>query len=426
MRGRSRSSISRATALLAALLAAPVAGCGPGESKSAASADTASAPAPADLTALLRRDHGARPLAQAEVFTWLSSHEFAELERQIDAVQASFEAGAAEERFAVNAFAAFRSPDASLLEHLDAWVAARPASYASRAARGLFLAESGWRARGTPGSSDVPAQAVPKLHRAALEDLRAAVAARPGLMLGYGEIIRIAAAAGDRTLAAGALESALQAYPQSYWVRSAYMELLRPRHGGSHEQMAGFARDAQQQLRKNPRLVLLGAGEFTDRGETALLAKDCESAIRSYTEALGYGPDLDALRGRGRCLAELERDGLALRDFDAVLLIEPDSAEVLVRRGRIYRKLERIEKAALDFKQAEAQEPIDSWVLGEIGLNHQQLGRLEQAVRSYERSLAYEPRNLHTLERLVALLPQLGRRADAERHALQLIELRRE
>jgi hypothetical protein len=94
--------------------------------------------------------------AQIELLDLLRGRQFAELTRRVEAEQAAFEADLQREPVTNQMWNTFGITDPALGPALDAWTAA-VASYGPQVARGLYLRERAWAARGGKWASETSA-----------------------------------------------------------------------------------------------------------------------------------------------------------------------------------------------------------------------------------------------------------------------------
>ena len=194
------------------------------------------------------------------VLRLLRAKQFDALESWLVDLQAQFEADHRKEYWPIDALDAFGNVDPALTPLLDAWVAAKPDSYMALAARGIHQEGVGWYRRGARWACETPPEnfaGMRDAHATAFPDLDEALARHPALVAGHRALIRIASANGaPMDVKRQLLDQALVACPDCYNVRVIYMFALRPRWGGSYEQMKAFARESID-ASTNPKLRVL-------------------------------------------------------------------------------------------------------------------------------------------------------------------------
>lgn len=204
-----------------------------------------------------------------------------------------------------------------LLEKLDKWVDTRP-SYISYGARGIYKTERGYYFRGDKYIHETPPENISKMikiHEEAKNDLLIALDKNRKFAPAYAALIDIERASGNAESAEKILTTAVQEIPQTYYIRHAYLIVLKPRWGGSYAKMQAYADSLKKEALVNPRIWSLRAEASADRGFSAWHEKDYKSAIQYYTEALSYGDRMSFLENRGYIYMALKQYDLSLADL---------------------------------------------------------------------------------------------------------------
>ena len=94
---------------------------------------------------------------------------------------------------------------------------------------------------------------------------------------------------------------------------------------------------------------------------------------------------------RGRDHRNADQYGQALADYNAALVIEPESARAFRGRGETYRYLEQFDAALADFGRALALDPGNSWAFSRRGETYRYMGRGDEALADFDRALALDP-----------------------------------
>jgi tetratricopeptide (TPR) repeat protein len=177
---------------------------------------------------------------------------------------------------------------------------------------------------------------------AATDDAIAAIRLDDSDPYGFALIVSAARMGGAEQLERRALENGLRREPASFTLRVGHLDALRPRWGGSFEEMDAFAAAAQQHVRKNPRLrVLLGFSAY-ERGEVLSDNRQFEEAIAAYTTALSFGEFWRYRMARGESYSHARQYDRALVDFNHVIAERPGSARALAWRSVTYTNLARL------------------------------------------------------------------------------------
>jgi len=112
--------------------------------------------------------------------------------------------------------------------------------------------------------------------------------------------------------------------------------------------------------------------------KTNMLHKHFTDAERGFGEVLAVDPrNLEARKGRGYCLLNLDRLEHAVREFDAVLESQPDDAVTLRYRSKAHGLLRDFPRAIRDLERAIALMPNATELPGELATMY--------AIRSHER-----------------------------------------
>ena len=278
---------------------------------------------------------------------------FAELEVELGAVQAAYEADTNREADAEASFQRFEVSNPELTPAFEKWIAAFPRSYSARLARGAHFFAMGiaWRGSGYIQSTH-PARVELMLNymRLADKDLRDAVALTERPILAYQRLIEIARYIGARDAAYEYLVRAAKTDPYAIGPYQAYAALLRPRWGGSYEAMAALANDVV--AADHPKMKRLSSYirslAMTDKANATWSGGNPTAALTIYQEAIA----LSAEHNWPQCeLAELyvnlgQIDN-AIATASRALKRDEFAVDCLVERARAYlnarRETERLE-----------------------------------------------------------------------------------
>ena len=126
------------------------------------------------------------------------------------------------------------------LADLDAWVDETHSDIAYTA-RGLYKMRMGINIRGTTTIDKVTpeeSQSMEDWHAQATADLQLAIQKDPKSIMAYDGLLTIASNTLSESLPkSDILEKALDADPRSYQIRATYLFFLKPRWGGSYQEM---------------------------------------------------------------------------------------------------------------------------------------------------------------------------------------------
>jgi len=131
---------------------------------------------------------------------------------------------------------------------------------------------------------------------------------------------------------------------------------------------------------------------FDQAGNAWLLAGRADSAIVSFTAALGVDPfDTDLLADRARALALKQNWAKAESDLSAALLVSPDRADLFVLRGSARHAMGRKADARSDFDRALRLQPGNADALVERGTMKFEAGDAAGARADWQAAMAAAP-----------------------------------
>ena len=266
----------------------------------------------------------------AKLGAWLSHRQFNELERFYGRIFQLLKQDIRYESCVTAAYGIF-SQGVSLAD-LDAWVDETHSDIAYTA-RGLYKMRMGINIRGTTTIDKVTpeeSQSMEDWHAQATADLQLAIQKNPKSIMAYDGLLTIASNTLSESLPkSDILEKALDADPRSYQIRATYLFFLKPRWGGSYQEMREFAQDSQQFLELNPRLLNLKGGVDDDLADLAITDRKYDLALKHYTAALQYGDRVLWLVARGACYYHKKQFDKALVDFKKALFYDPQDRDAI-------------------------------------------------------------------------------------------------
>jgi tetratricopeptide (TPR) repeat protein len=262
-------------------------------------------------------------------------------------------------RFEVNAMVAFSAFEAAYSEKLiDRWISSTPNSSSAHMAKAAFLAAQAWRWRSKDWIQNVPGEKLAQMNDCldnAAKEADAAISLNPKLTVGYALRIRAARTGSDHEDMALVVGEALKSVPASFAVREQIMYALRPRWGGSREQMRRFATSSQAYAAKNPEMRFLKGFPLWDAGDDFADRQVWPEAIDYYTQALKVGGEYQTPYRRRACaFFAMGKYEEAARDAERANALFPDNPEVLDLLARsnaqLGRNLDSIRWMTLYFK----------------------------------------------------------------------------
>jgi hypothetical protein len=312
---------------------------------------------------------------RAQPVGWLKAGNFAALDEYYSRQQQAYEAGRiSDERL----YASFRKLCEDSLDSgpsYDRWVQAFPNSYAAVLARGVNFYRMAWAARGVNDLADTPAQQIEGMRnwlaRARPELLASLKLTRkPYLSTLY--LLDTAMLQGSSEERRRWFEEGMAIDPSNTHVRYRYMFSLRPRWGGSYQQMEDFL--AQQRAQQAPPALLarLAMLIHADKAEDAMRAGDNQKILDEWQEVLrlaevaGEQPGTEALIGYTRAAQELNREAEARRGLEQLEDRHPTDLWSQTRLAWIYIQAHEDAKAwPLLLKAAEQNDPWAQWLVGQ-------------------------------------------------------------
>lgn len=225
------------------------------------------------------------------------------------------------------------SLDPAYLAKLDKWVATRP-SYVAFTVRGRYYVARGYHLRGDKYAQETPRENFDRMdasHRLARSDLTEALRLHAGFLPAYGGLLHLEMARGSVAAADKLIAEATAAHPATFHLRHTYLRNLHPRWGGSYAAMESYAKAQVSAAKLNPRIWSLQGEAPAERGRSAMLNKNYETAVSEYTAALSYGDRMEFLLMRAYSYWSLRRYEDSLKDYERYLELNPDDKQVADR-----------------------------------------------------------------------------------------------
>jgi tetratricopeptide (TPR) repeat protein len=295
--------------------------------------------------------------------TLLHHRRYADLTRYFEQYQAAFEKDPRKEYWPIDASSTFSSAEPELRKRLDAWVAHSPRSFAPYLARGAHLVSTGYAQRGAKWASKTAREdlgAMGKTMVAALADLDRALKLKPRLIAAMRLKISALLPIGRRAELRKVIDEAIARCRSCFQVRVTYLYAIRPRWGGSYEQMHRFAQHRID--RANPRHKLLAGYVALDKADRLRKAKDFKAALATIQKACALGEHWEFLLGRADIYDRSGKPELALADLDRAKKLEPGQPKVLSERAYMLLRLKRYEAAGRELLAAMRVAPSRSFV----------------------------------------------------------------
>jgi tetratricopeptide (TPR) repeat protein len=354
----------------------------------------------------------------------LQRRKFKELNSQVERLQAEFEADPRREDWPNDAAEALGTAESQLLPLLDAWVAASPDSFAPFLARGTHWVRAAYARRGSKWAGETPSEDFASMEEAlpkAAADLERALLIRPKLIAAMREHLNLnLLSAGGHRKNSEVIARALDICPSCFQIRVTYLHTLKPRWGGSYDQMRRFIQERSDD--RNPRLRLLPGYIDLDQAQDLRADKKYEAALVKADGACTLGEHWEFLVSRARARVELNDLAAALSDLDRALVLRPGHPDILAERAYAYTHARRWEEAGLDLRagiqvaptQWLARSIFESVVKGLVydGWQRNQGGDRAGALRVFDLAAELAPNNRDVQSRRAQLIAG-GEAADA-------------
>ena len=255
------------------------------------------------------------------------------LDHQLSEYEMKAEKDPRYEMTAMVAFGAFDAGNSLIASKLNDWVTAAPNSYAALVARATCEVAIGQRYRGNGPGQDVPKETqafVDKQLQAAVRDAGEAIKIHPNLAPAYALRIKAARIDGTDDEMARAKSDALSLVPGSFAVREQIMYAVRPRWGGSRQQMQQLADSSQYYAEQNPAMKFLTGWVTLDEGDDFADTGKWSDAIDKYTQAIQSGGEYwTSYRRRAAAYYATQQWQKAVNDGTRANDLYPDNSESL-------------------------------------------------------------------------------------------------
>ena len=181
----------------------------------------------------------------------------------------------------------------------ESWLKQAPKSAYANLARGSYYNGAAWKARGSKYASETPRESMRRMSELveqAIPYFRKAISINPKLMPAYTGMVDLGMVDSRPDLEAKAVAQAEKIDPACVELANVRMRTLKPRWGGSYEEMLAYANQLSAYLPGRPHLAIHVAAPFADRGDR-LIADDqyTEEAMQVLDIAVAIGSDEDAL-----------------------------------------------------------------------------------------------------------------------------------
>lgn len=292
----------------------------------------------------------------AQMRALLKDGRYAEMDKQLTAIQQGYESGSISDEQLYRAFQAFYYSDVDLEPKFDQWVARFPRSYTALVARGIYYGAMGWTRRGNKYANDTSDKQFAGMHAyhgMALRDLAKSIELTAKPILSYAEAIGLGSTQDSPWKNRALLDQANRKDPRNMVGRRAYLRSIRSRWGGSPEQMAAFVAECRKAQLDPAVLQKFEASVIADRAWVMMRSGDYPGAEKAYAQALAMNPDdRDTLTQMSNVLIHEKKYAQAVAPLSKLIDMEPYNTFALSSRGAIYHRLKQPGQAFKDYSKA--------------------------------------------------------------------------
>jgi hypothetical protein len=229
----------------------------------------------------------AEVMSLSDVETMIERGELKELDGKVEALlEAHFAKNDPNEDIHVF-YRQFESPSEQADRLSSRWLSAAPKSAYAMLARGMYLREQAWKARGGKWVSETSADRMRRKSEIVAEAvplLRAAYKREPKLMPAYAAILNLGVIESRDDWIKEAIDAGTRHDAGCYDLMYQRMFSMKPRWGGSYEAMLAYASEIAPRVSQKPLLAASQALPFADRGD--FLITD-DQYTREAREVLG-------------------------------------------------------------------------------------------------------------------------------------------
>jgi tetratricopeptide (TPR) repeat protein len=261
-----------------------------------------------------------------EVRLLITQKNFAELESIFTTLADNFKSDAAHESPWIDSYESFSEiadragGEQAYLLFFNEWVD-KSNSYISYAARAHFFLGLALQSRGGAYISETSDEQLAGMHKfqsLALDDFAKVLAMQPDFVPAYLQLIHAGMLTGADETTSAALQEGLRYVPNSYWLRSMYLDSLTPSWGGSYAEMEKFISGFEEAAKQNPRIWSLRGMPDGERAKRFGGQDDYKKAVEYYTKALSYGDRLYYLKRRAYYSYQLHDYESVIRDVNRI------------------------------------------------------------------------------------------------------------
>lgn len=329
---------------------------------------------------------------------YIAQEKFAELNDIIDKCFEMYSKDNKQEINVQNLLRSFGMYGPNFEEKYSKWVSLYPNSYQPYLARGVYFYSLGVKSRGAELISETSKTQLENMRsflKKSRKNLYKSISLKKGLLHAYTYLVYMAKVDGIGDKHA-LLKVALSLDPSSFMIRSAFMESLLPRWGGSAKEMALFVEETQPYFKTNPKLEILKGRLAADVGDRSFRSYRYEDALRSYNSSLQWGDFWLYNTERGALYSRLKQYGKSLDDLNKAIEEYPYHARAYYERCFTYSKLEKYEEAVKDCTRSIEVSNGSARSFMFRGILYARMKDFHKALLDYDKAIKINPKENET------------------------------
>jgi tetratricopeptide (TPR) repeat protein len=239
------------------------------------------------------------------------------LESALDSHYRNHQLGLVKETLLGTAFKLLVSDTEAIEPYVEAWAIARPDSYIAMLGKGYTWSELSFKRRGKAYSNKTKEYQFSQMREASIvarEALLRSIELEP-TTTAYTALIELSALGSGKEEERKYFEEGLELDPDSYVVRSTFLNYLVPKWGGSYREIREVIEDIKPRVSRNPELRPLLAFEEYALSEEALDHGYYEEAVKLSTAALRKADKQWFYSVRARAHDQFGHEMFAFRDY---------------------------------------------------------------------------------------------------------------
>jgi tetratricopeptide (TPR) repeat protein len=380
---------------------------------------------PPELIDHLCRTLGKPPWDQAEIYSLLDDGNFEELEELISESTEQYFSRRISEFKPYQFFNYFHDYGPWIERVTLAWTSTNPQSAYAKLASAIFLKASAERIRGGRSirqlgdASDRFRQLIGQSNRL-VED---AIQIDPRLMPAYNLRIMNSLYESDAE-ALNWLQKGLAVDPDTYVLRSEYLNRLQPQWYGSTEAMDAFVNDSKPHVRNNPNMPLLNGRVLAVQGRSLWAMDKTREALVLFYKALALAPTNWLLKVAAEAERELGNDIQAFSLLSQISRYSRDSADTEITRASMLLEFSEFVWAEHILREVIRNNPYEERAHSNLSYTLKRDMRFAEALKANQSALQFNPENLYAHKEIAWLTLYRVRNPDlAKIHTDRILEI---